>query len=369
MSLELRGLLRVEELAVGVEDGESGDAFLRGTLYLSAMSRFWSHLADVYVDEDEVLVEELEVGALVEVDVEYLAVAAPVAAEVEDDTFVLEAGLLEGGGDVGFGVGLCGVEVLLDRWRRGDGRSVQWWRRRRVGLLLQPRMEPEATRPESAMAEENAVRRFDWFFAIMEENLPYDFLVEAACVIGLPAIKEGGDGFGAGVLELFFAFGVEEVAVRVDDGEGGNTFGDGDVVLLRDVDVLVHVADVDVDEDVVFGEDLGVRALVVVDVEDLAVAAPVAAEVEEDALVFAAGADEGGGDVGVGVGGLGVEVLVGLDDDLRGGLGQRRDGQRERAKARAGRSVLRDFEIIGGPYSSSSRRARCNRFAVTSDGH
>ncbi len=70
------------------------------------------------------------------------------------------------------------------------------------------------------------------------------------------------------------------------------------------------MADVDVDEDKVFGEELGVGALVVVDVEDLAVAAPVAAEVEEDALVFAAGLGEGGGDVGGGVGGLGVEVFV-----------------------------------------------------------
>ena len=105
-------------------------------------------------------------------------------------------------------------------------------------------------------------------------------------------------------------------------GEGGNAFGDGDVVLLRDVDVLVHVTDVDVDDDEVFGEDLGVGTLVIVDVEDLAVTTPVAAEVEEDALVLAAGADEGGGDVGVGVGGLGVEVLVGVRSGLRGRLGR-----------------------------------------------
>ena len=56
--------------------------------------------------------------------------------------------------------------------------------------------------------------------------------------------------------------------------------------------------------------------LLVVVVEDLAVAAPVGAEVEEDALVFAAGVDHGGGDVGGGVGGLGVEVSVEPGDDL-----------------------------------------------------
>jgi hypothetical protein len=121
---------------------------------------------------------------------------------------------------------------------------------------------------------------------------------------GLPAVEESGDSFGAGVLKLLLAFGVEEFAVRVDYGEGGNAFGDGDVVLLRDIDVLVHVTDVDVDEDVVFGEEFGVGALVIVDVEDLAVAAPIAAEVEDDALVFAAGLGESGVDVRGGVGGL-----------------------------------------------------------------
>ena len=149
----------------------------------------------------------------------------------------------------------------------------------------------------------------------------------------LPAVEEGGNGFGGGVLELLLALGVEEFAVSVDHGEGGNAFGDGDVVLLRDIDVLVHVTDVDVDEDKVFGEEFGVGALVIVDIENLAVAAPVASEVEDDAFVFATGTDESGGDVGGGVGGLGVEVLVDLIDDLRGGL-RRRCGCEDKKKGR-----------------------------------
>jgi hypothetical protein len=59
-----------------------------------------------------------------EVDVENLAVAAPVAAEVKDDTLVFEAGLFESGSDIGFWVGLRGVEMLLDRRRRGDGLAL-----------------------------------------------------------------------------------------------------------------------------------------------------------------------------------------------------------------------------------------------------
>ena len=80
------------------------------------------------MDEEEVLFEEFQVGALVEVDVEDLAVAAPVAAEVQDDALVLAAGLGEGGGDVGGRIGGLGVEVLVDLiddlrggWRRRRG--------------------------------------------------------------------------------------------------------------------------------------------------------------------------------------------------------------------------------------------------------
>src|SRR5271163_1032731 len=97
----------------------------------------------------------------------------------------------------------------------------------------------------------------------------------------LPSGKEGGDGLLAGVLELLLVFGVEEVAVSIYDCKRGNAVGDGDVVLLCDFDVVVDMTGVDVDDDKVFGEQLGVGGLLVVVVEDLAVAAPVGSEVEE----------------------------------------------------------------------------------------
>src|SRR5258705_1939549 len=128
------------------------------------------------------------------------------------------------------------------------------------------------------MATTGRVGRFIGVGAVMESNLPLRLFEWSSIVGGLSAIEEGGDGCGAGVLELLLAFGVEEIAVSVDDGQGGNAFGDGDVVLLRDIDVLVHVTDVDVDEDKVFGDELGVGTLAIVDVEELAVAAPGAAE-------------------------------------------------------------------------------------------
>ena len=80
----------------------------------------------------------------------------------------------------------------------------------------------------------------------------------------------------------------------IDDGEGGNAFGDGDVVLFGDIDVFIHLADVDVNQNKVFVEEFSVGTLMVVDVENLTITAPVATEVEQNSLVFATGTDESG---------------------------------------------------------------------------
>ena len=71
-------------------------------------------------------------------------------------------------------------------------------------------------------------------------------------------VQEVGDGGGvhvAHVSELGGLLGVEEVAVGVEDGEGGNALLERDVVLVGDVEVVVDVADVDVDEDEVVVEE------------------------------------------------------------------------------------------------------------------
>jgi hypothetical protein len=106
---ELGCLLGVEKLAVGVEDGESGNSLLERDIVLFGYVEVFVEVSDVYVDEEKVFVEEFQVGALVEVNVEDLAVTAPVATKVENDTLVLESSLLESGSYVGFGIGLRGV--------------------------------------------------------------------------------------------------------------------------------------------------------------------------------------------------------------------------------------------------------------------
>jgi hypothetical protein len=111
---ELRGFLRVDKFAVGVEDGESRHSLLEGNFVFFGDVQVFVEVADIDVDKDEILFKKLRVRRLVEVDVENLAVAAPVAAEVENDALALEAGLLESGCDVGLRVGLGGVEMLFD---------------------------------------------------------------------------------------------------------------------------------------------------------------------------------------------------------------------------------------------------------------
>jgi len=106
---KLSGLLSVEDLAVGIEDSQRRNTLFEGNSVSFGDVDVLVEVAYVDVDEHEVLLEEVDVGLLMEVDVEDLAVAAPVAAEVEDDALVFEVSLLKGSGDVGFGVGVGGV--------------------------------------------------------------------------------------------------------------------------------------------------------------------------------------------------------------------------------------------------------------------
>jgi hypothetical protein len=136
---ELGSLLRVEKLSIGINDCERGNSLLERDIVLFGYVEVFVKASDVDMNENKVLVEKFQVWGLVKVDVEYLAVATPVSAKVEDDTLVLEAGLLKGRGDVGFGIGLGGIEMFLDggdgSYRLALGRGGSYWGRgRRCGL-------------------------------------------------------------------------------------------------------------------------------------------------------------------------------------------------------------------------------------------
>ena len=77
-------------------------------------------MPDVDVHQDEVAFEQGQVAGVVEVDVEHLAVAAPVAAKVEQDALVGLRGGVEGGGQVGLGLRWIGIDVAA----RGCARTA-----------------------------------------------------------------------------------------------------------------------------------------------------------------------------------------------------------------------------------------------------
>ena len=114
--------LREDDFAVVVEDGESRDAV---EVYAAAFGdvEVGVDAADVDVDLDEVFGEEIGVGLLVEVDVENLTVAAPVAAEIYKDTLVSASGFGDAGFEVFVGVGDGGIEIFLDRRGHGHGNA------------------------------------------------------------------------------------------------------------------------------------------------------------------------------------------------------------------------------------------------------
>ena len=78
----------------------------------------------------------------------------------------------------------------------------------------------------------------------------------------------------------------------------GTPFSSGTSYLLRDVDVLVHVTDVDVHQNVVRIENRPVRVVVKIDIQHLAIAAPVPAEIDQDALVCSSRSLESGRNFG-----------------------------------------------------------------------
>jgi hypothetical protein len=139
-----------------------------------------------------------------------------------------------------------------------------------------------------------------------------------------PALEERGDGFRARVFKLFRKFGVEEFAIRVQNGESRYTSADRYPVPVRDVHVMVDVADVDMNHDVVLGEELGIGCLMVVEVQHLAVPTPVPAEVQKYTLVFVAGDPLGGLNVRSSVSTFGVQTLVHMKGGLSLGCRQNR---------------------------------------------
>lgn len=108
-------MLAIEQGSFFAEDSKRGYTVVKRNLIFPGDVEIGVVLADVDVDEDEIGLQDGQVFRVVEVDVEDLAVAAPFAAEVEQDTLVGGRGGLESGGDVGFGVRGVGIDFAAGR--------------------------------------------------------------------------------------------------------------------------------------------------------------------------------------------------------------------------------------------------------------
>ena len=102
----------------------------------------------------------------------------------------------------------------------------------------------------------------------------------------------------------------EELAIGIEDGEGGYTAVERDIVFFGDVQIFVHLADVDMDDEERFVEGGSDFGAVEGFVENVTIEAPVAAKDDENALVGRGGRLESFGDFLVGVDARGIEIFL-----------------------------------------------------------
>lgn len=118
-------LRAVEKLVVGGDDGDGWDAFIYGDLVLLREVRVLFALADVDVDDDEVLINDRFNVEFVKPGVEDVAVVAPVSTEDQENALVLGFGSLESVGDflLGIGIGRINGCVEAELGKSGGGKE------------------------------------------------------------------------------------------------------------------------------------------------------------------------------------------------------------------------------------------------------
>ena len=128
-----------------------------------------------------------------------------------------------------------------------------------------------------------------------------------------PFIEERQNVFGchgAGGFEFTALLTEEEVAIGIENSDSGDTSIEGNIIFFRDVEVFVHAADVDVNDEEGFVERGRNFGRVEGFVEDMAIKAPVAAEDHENSLAGLRGGVNGLRDLSVSVDSLGIDRFV-----------------------------------------------------------
>src|SRR5580700_5279213 len=116
----------------------------------------------------------------------------------------------------------------------------------------------------------------------------------------LPVEQKFGDGGGlhaAHGFEFAGLLAVEKFAALAEDRECRNPSAQRNPVALRDVQILVHASDVDVNQDEIRVEDGSIDRIVKVAVEHVAIRTPIAAEVQDNSLVRGGRRGEGGAQI------------------------------------------------------------------------
>lgn len=121
----MAGFLTIEQCAFIAKDGERRDTPVEGDVVFFSDVEIGVIVSDVDVDDDEVGFKEREVSGIMEVDIENLAVAAPIAAEVDKDALVGLSGGFEGGSEVGTSLGWVRIDVAGSGVGSASGKDKQ----------------------------------------------------------------------------------------------------------------------------------------------------------------------------------------------------------------------------------------------------
>ena len=108
---EFSGALAVKQLAMLIEDGERRHALGQWNLVSLGDLLVLVQVPDVDVDQDVIRIQQRLIGRIVEINIQNLAVTAPVTAKIEDQALMVASRGFESGSEVGAGLFGRGIDV------------------------------------------------------------------------------------------------------------------------------------------------------------------------------------------------------------------------------------------------------------------
>ena len=109
------GGLRVDDLTLRIDDGDSRYAFFQGNAVPRRKLNILIHMADIYVDYDVMTCQEIDIGRVMQVDIQNLTVATPITTEDKQDAFVILPSLPQSCIDIGLRFRDLRIDMLVHR--------------------------------------------------------------------------------------------------------------------------------------------------------------------------------------------------------------------------------------------------------------